>query len=193
MVQAHKMNTNARSTILSRIAAADLPNHPHPGDFRAHPDTSRTLQEVIASCGATCIECRDLNDFRTGLLNDIAPAGDYYSLTAGLGETPTNKLNASELLKIKVTIASGEFVVLEHGAIWFPADLRRTAAPLFTCEQLVILLQRSEVVPTMIEAMARVAMRPGWFICGPSKTADIEQCLVIGAQGARRVTVVLLG
>ena len=32
----------------------------------------------------------------------------------------------------------------------------------------------------------------GTFISGPSKTADIEQALVIGAQAARGVTVVLV-
>ncbi len=32
----------------------------------------------------------------------------------------------------------------------------------------------------------------GLFISGPSKTADIEQCLVIGAQGAMSLTVFLI-
>ncbi len=48
----------------------------------------------------------------------------------------------------------------------------------------------------MHEAYARLAPREigyGLFISGPSKTADTEQALVIGAQGARRCTVFLVG
>jgi L-lactate dehydrogenase complex protein LldG len=32
----------------------------------------------------------------------------------------------------------------------------------------------------------------GLFISGPSKTADIEQCLVIGAQGAMTLSIILI-
>ena len=32
----------------------------------------------------------------------------------------------------------------------------------------------------------------GWFLAGPSKTADIEQALVIGAHGPCAATVVLV-
>jgi L-lactate dehydrogenase complex protein LldG len=53
-----------------------------------------------------------------------------------------------------------------------------------------------ELVNDMHEACARVASLPrgyGLFIAGPSKTADIEQALVIGAHGARSCTVFVVG
>ena len=53
-----------------------------------------------------------------------------------------------------------------------------------------------KIVNNMHEAYARIEMDPkynfGTFISGPSKTADIEQALVMGAQAARGVTVILL-
>ena len=51
-------------------------------------------------------------------------------------------------------------------------------------------------VSDMHAAYARLAERPigyGMFIAGPSKTADIEQALVIGAHGPRSCTVLLVG
>ena len=56
--------------------------------------------------------------------------------------------------------------------------------------------EKDKVVNNMHEAYARIEMDPkynfGTFISGPSKTADIEQALVMGAQAARGVTVVLV-
>jgi L-lactate dehydrogenase complex protein LldG len=60
----------------------------------------------------------------------------------------------------------------------------------------VLVVDAREVVNDMHEAYARLEPREvgyGLFISGPSKTADIEQALVIGAQGARSCTVFLVG
>ncbi len=48
----------------------------------------------------------------------------------------------------------------------------------------------------MHEAYKKINMTDygyGCFISGPSKTADIEQALVMGAQAARGVTVIIMG
>lgn len=66
----------------------------------------------------------------------------------------------------------------------------------FISEYLVILLDKQNIVSNMHEAYKRIDMDPrynfGTFISGPSKTADIEQALVMGAQAARGVTVIIL-
>ena len=56
-------------------------------------------------------------------------------------------------------------------------------AVLFISEYLVIFLEKEKIVNNMHEAYARIEMDPkynfGTFISGPSKTADIEQALVM--------------
>jgi L-lactate dehydrogenase complex protein LldG len=65
----------------------------------------------------------------------------------------------------------------------------------FISENLVILLPKSQIVNNMHEAYSRIKFNDygyGTFISGPSKTADIAQVLVMGAQAARSATVLLL-
>ena len=75
---------------------------------------------------------------------------------------------------------------------------------MFISENLIILLPKNQIVNNMHEAYARLSKREGCgadlfdqygygsFISGPSKTADIAQVLVMGAQAARSATVLLL-
>ncbi len=66
---------------------------------------------------------------------------------------------------------------------------------MFISEELVLILNRNKLVNNMHEAYAQIAFNNygyGCFISGPSKTADIEQALVMGAQAARGVTVLLV-
>ena len=99
-----------------------------------------------------------------------------------------------DLAGTDVAIVRGAFGVVENGAVWIPRAFRHKAM-LFIPEALVILLDRKQIVCNMHEAYAREDFDTydfGSFIAGPSKTADIEQALVIGAHGPRDVSVILL-
>ncbi|HSJ68730.1 MAG TPA: LUD domain-containing protein, partial [Anditalea sp.] len=89
----------------------------------------------------------------------------------------------------------GQFGVAENGAIWLDEeDLEFRILPFIT-EHLVIVLDKSKLVGNMHQAYARIGNTPsgfGLFTAGPSKTADIEQSLVIGAHGAKSLKVVLV-
>jgi L-lactate dehydrogenase complex protein LldG len=102
-----------------------------------------------------------------------------------------------ELAGVDVAIAEGRFGVAENAAIWITDEELRHRAIYFICQHLVLLVPASEIFSNMHQAYERLAgsfERPGFggFISGPSKTADIEQSLVIGAQGPRSLTVVLV-
>lgn len=93
-----------------------------------------------------------------------------------------------------VGIIRGVFGVAENACVWIPQAMEEKAV-CFISENLVILLKKSEIVNNMHEAYRRIEMNDygyGTFISGPSKTADIAQVLVMGAQAARSATVVLV-
>ena len=101
---------------------------------------------------------------------------------------------ARDLNGTDVGIIRGSFGVAENACVWIPQQMKEKAV-CFISEHLVILLKKSEIVNNMHEAYRRIQFNDygyGTFISGPSKTADIAQVLVMGAQAARSATVLLL-
>jgi L-lactate dehydrogenase complex protein LldG len=95
-----------------------------------------------------------------------------------------------------LAVVPGAFAVAENGAVWVPDDGLRPRGIFVVTEHLALVVPAREVVHDMHEAYGRIAFPGagfGTFIAGPSKTADIEQALVIGAHGARSCTLFLVG
>ena len=103
--------------------------------------------------------------------------------------------NAATLEPVyKVFIKAG-IGVAENGAVWIKETQMVNRLLPFICQHLVIVLEKEKLVATMHHAYRQINVFEegfGTFIAGPSKTADIEQSLVIGAHGARSMTVCLL-
>jgi L-lactate dehydrogenase complex protein LldG len=95
-----------------------------------------------------------------------------------------------------LAVLPGAFAVAENGAVWVSGDAFRPRAAFVVAEHLALVVSAADVVHDMHEGYRRISFRGtgfGTFISGPSKTADIEQALVIGAHGARSCTVFLVG
>jgi L-lactate dehydrogenase complex protein LldG len=97
---------------------------------------------------------------------------------------------------IDFAILPGQFAVAENGAVWITDDNVNHRAIYFIAQHLALVVSANDIVPNMHEAYRRLSFdrsRFGAFISGPSKTADIEQSLVIGAHGPRSMTVFVVG
>ena len=93
-----------------------------------------------------------------------------------------------------IGVVRGCFGVAENACVWIPQQMKEKAV-CFISENLVILLDKKQIVNNMHEAYRRIEFNDygyGTFISGPSKTADIAQVLVMGAQAARSATVLLI-
>ncbi len=99
------------------------------------------------------------------------------------------------LENVDVAILKAQFGVAENGAVWITEENMGKRVLPFICQNLVLLLEKRHIVDTMHEAYAKIGMETydyGAFIAGPSKTADIEQSLVLGAHGPVGMTLILL-
>ena len=99
-----------------------------------------------------------------------------------------------DLQKVDLAIVKGEFGVAENGAIWIPQNVYHRAV-YFISEYIVILLDQNSIVNNMHEAYEELKPAEGGygvFVSGPSKTADIEQALVVGAHGPKGAVVILV-
>ncbi|MCG9697704.1 LUD domain-containing protein [Shewanella sp. Isolate11] len=102
---------------------------------------------------------------------------------------------AHELRDIDYAVIKGDVGVAENGAIWVNTSKLGHRVTPFICENLLLVVEASSVVANMHQAIQNVALNNGEFgvfIAGPSKTADIEQALVVGAHGACSLNVYLV-
>ena len=100
-----------------------------------------------------------------------------------------------DLSTVDLAMVQAEFAVAENGAVWVKNPANRHRALYFIAAQLLFVVPRGEIVHTMHEAYEQIGFEKGGFGCfisGPSKTADIEQALVIGAHGATSARVVFV-
>lgn len=92
------------------------------------------------------------------------------------------------------TVVGGEWAVAENGAVWIDGSTLPHRAMIFIAQYLAIVVSRRRLLDNMHQAYERIGASPsgfGVFVSGPSKTADIEQSLVLGAHGCRKLQVFL--
>jgi L-lactate dehydrogenase complex protein LldG len=103
--------------------------------------------------------------------------------------------NQIKLADLDVLIIEGGLGVAENGAVWITYQQSEIRVLPFITKHLILVVHEKSIVENMHEAYHNLKGEEygfGVFISGPSKTADIEQSLVIGAQGALSLTVFII-
>jgi L-lactate dehydrogenase complex protein LldG len=194
----------ARDEILSKVrqrlpVATELPALAE--SWTQYPEAAAQFASVLATVGGRCVRVPDaaaanreleaLEPYRTARLS--------YSSVAQVGRTTPELAEVHDphqLQAVDFAVLSGELAVAENAAIWVATDDLLIRTLYFITQHLAIVVPAGRVVHHMHAAYERIDVarcRFGTFLSGPSKTADIEQSLVIGAHGARSLTVLLLG
>jgi L-lactate dehydrogenase complex protein LldG len=193
--------TSARDEILAKLERARAPATREPAAMTppAMPlDPIASLRDRLAEAGGS-LQIATRKNWPTEIAwpVDLASLEHVYS---SLPAVPNRGVGSSarsdhDLDRLEVCVLSAEFAVVENGAVWQrPTTPRERAAALLASHLLVVVDER-EIVPTLHQAYTRIAPDStsfGWFLCGPSKTADIEQSLVLGAHGPCTMSLILL-
>lgn len=184
---------SSRESILTKIQALKHKPLPLPAvtdyDFKGDLKT-QFIRSIEGNKGEVIIENK-LNEFI-----EINQYTKVIALAKGFGRFNTEAMptDPHRLANIEVAILDGQFGVAENGAIWLTDENLGLRALPFITEHLVIVLKEDQLVGNMHQAYQKIGNQQsgfGLFIAGPSKTADIEQSLVIGAHGAKSLMVLV--
>mgnify|MGYP000228608749 FL=1 len=96
---------------------------------------------------------------------------------------------------VELAIIEARLAVAENGAVWLTEEVMGHRIIPYISQHLAVVVDESIIVSTMHEAYTKIADEEygfGGFIGGPSKTADIEQALVLGAHGPLSMTVYVI-
>jgi L-lactate dehydrogenase complex protein LldG len=154
--------------------------------------------EILSFVGGKALEVNSYEEIKADIREHYQGVSNIATTIDELSELADFSLNISDphdLEMLNLAIIKGDFAVAENAAIWVSEKhLPHRALPMIT-QYLAIVIHKSDIITNMHRAYERVKVDEtgfGTFISGPSKTADIEQSLVIGAHGARGLVVYAL-
>lgn len=190
---------NSKRDILENIKRHTQTRYDMPAfDIKGIEYADKTAQFVTISkgVGGNAVELESGADINA-LIRTLYP--EAKSIASNLPDisiatfNPDDVADPRDLNGTDLAVISGEVGVAENGCVWIPQNVKQKVI-YFIAEYLVIVLDKKNIVNNMHEAYDKISFHDkgfGVFISGPSKTADIEQALVVGAHGAKGVTVVL--
>jgi L-lactate dehydrogenase complex protein LldG len=187
-----------RDKILRAIRENKAKTTPSPKPFGGPAEkqvaslTSR-FKEILQQVGGGCFEVNGAEEL-DAFMDEHFPGATDFRKKETWKQFPSD-CPKEKLAQLKTVILEGQFGVAENATVWMDDSNFPSRLIPFITEELVICLNSKEIVRDMHEAYSKSGKNTtgfGVFISGPSKTADIEQNLVFGAHGAKKIIVMII-
>ena len=195
----------SKEEILSRLRrnvreTYDMPDLSFPKTEFDDP-VAEYIKQTTTTAAAKLIEVKKGDDLNALIHQAYPEAKIIASVVPGINATinPDEVAQAQDLDNTDVTVLEGGVAVAENACVWIPMNMKQKAC-MFCPVSLVVIVSRKNIVSNMHQAYKRLEEMGidntskygfGTFMSGASKTADIEQTLVYGAQAATSMTVLL--
>lgn len=192
---------NSRENIL----AAVLQNQP---EISALPDITgfkvpetdhvKFYSEMFSGIGGLIFSVENMDKLKELIMKNFDMEKRIVSTLAelnGLAEICSLSADPHSFEDVELAIIEARLAVAENGAVWLTEEVMGHRILPYICQHLAVVVREDSIVSTMHEAYTKIASEDygfGGFIGGPSKTADIEQALVLGAHGPLSMTVYLI-
>jgi L-lactate dehydrogenase complex protein LldG len=192
---------SSRENILARIKANQPPSIAKASSDVHHEASEASVGKfinILKSIGGEAREINHLREIKNYVTSVFPDAKEIVSeIMQGYFESQSKQRGSTpqELKNIDLAILEGEFGVAENGAVWVTEKNLIDRALPFICANLILVIRKENIVATLHEAYEIISDAKyefGAFIAGPSKTADIEQSLVLGAHGAKTMAVFII-
>ena len=168
----------------------------HAAEWIRYDDPVEQFRQTLESVGGDFVVAADRAEADAAIRGLPAFEGEVrVSRVDGVGETTfdyDSLTDPHELAHVELAVMPGHFLVAENACCWVTCQTVCDRVAHFLTQHLALVVE-GPMLHNMHEAYERIDPRAqpfSIFISGPSKTADIEQSLVIGAHGSRSLTVV---
>ena len=191
---------SARDAILAAVRAARPPAVARPEPLWPEARETRGLSRpdgfvAAATAAGAAVAVASREEVGRIVAGAVGEAGSVLSYSAHAATTISPPSEPHALASLDVLVCESPLGVAENGAVWIATSDTVLRAALFLAARVVIVVAEQTLVDDLHQAYELIDPRAesfGVFVAGPSKTADIEQSLVIGAHGPKELTLVLV-
>lgn len=191
---------NTKETLLAAIKANQpapvrLPVIDHHNLIADGADLTALFCQNLEAGGGSMQRLPDMTAVQQVINEKRAAGGLVLNIIPLAGDIDVVPSSLEILDNLQQVFILGSVAVAENGAVWVTESKMLNRILPFISDQLYLVVYEKQLVSTMHDAYEKIKTNDdgfGVFIASPSKTADIEQSLVIGAHGARELVVLVI-